>query len=391
MRILHVLEPGAGEDAVIACRAACRVGGADHAVWLIGSGADERFAAEAGVRTTDRVAPPLGEAVLAARGLAALARMRGERPDMVQCYSVGALAAARLVFPRRARLGVLARRPARAAARTRRDGLVEALALGGGAAAPTVLALGRGSAEAWEAFGARDVRVCRPPALGEAGDGSGDGARVRAEILDRLGPVGGAEGWTLIALLGDAAGGADARRFAFALGLLYTTGRRVAGVVPAGAGQRRRAARFVRAHGRQWGLVEWSGPMERAAAACDVALADGSAPAAVLATLCAAQGVPVVARDDGDTMAQLLGDVGEACLAAGGGAAAAAAKLLPLVEDAALRRRVGARLRECAARAPGGESFGRTLEAIWREMIRGSAAGGGGSVAASTAPAEAAA
>jgi len=169
-----------------------------------------------------------------------------------------------------------------------------------------------------------------------------------------------------IALLADPPAAADATRFAFTLGLLYTTGARVVGIVPRGVGGERRALRFVRSHGRRWGLTVFEGSLLGAVQAADIALwdaADGDdgrvSAGPGLITWARGAGVPVACASH-PSAAQALGSRASICMGRDRSPSSLADRLLHLIahrHEPALEPPRG---------APG-STFADDLVALWGE------------------------
>jgi hypothetical protein len=219
----------------------------------------------------------------------------------------------------------------------------------------TLLAIGESTAESWRRAGASDVRSADPePGLAPASDHDRVSARRSMHIEDDR---------IAVAMLADRPECCSARRFAFILGLLYTTGCSVTGIFPAGAGQARRAARFARAHGRRWSEVMWEGDTRTMIDACDIAICDvadrsttefdtdwltPTAGAQTLAIACA-RGVPVIVPRH--PLTEELGRAGwPLTIALGGNQIDLAAALLPLASGTGLR--TGGAVPRSAVRLP---------------------------------------
>ncbi len=362
MRILHLLEPVAGGDeSVIACRVACETGDGriEHRVWIIGSTEAEERAAELGVRTTDRLPAPLGIGEASWRGLARLAHDRlggrGAPPDVVTCWSIGALGAARLALAGTPaapapRVGVMVRPPRRPA--TGISGRLHQKRLAWALGGATMLTVGPDSRRAWVAVGAGDVRSA--PVLNGWHTGAGAGVLNRERLRAELGVE---PDETAFGVLAGMPGDADARWLVFGLGLLYTAGCRVAGIVPAGSAGLRRAALFTRLHGRRWTLRPSPWGLERLIAASDVAVWGGTGAGPIGAAMAVAAGIPIVHMNPGEAVAH--------------GASPASSlrqevrQWLPLAQSARARH---AQALACAARWAGDDDdFRRVLTALWHE------------------------
>lgn len=168
----------------------------------------------------------------------------------------------------------------------------------------TLVACGESNAQSWRSVGAIDVRVA--PMRFSVDQRQRPVLMSRDDVRDRLdlGPNA-----RLIGMVADPAGRGDARWFAFVLGLMYAAGLEVGGLIPRDLTWERRGLRFVRDHGRRWGLRVWDHSMIEMAHACDVVLvppwisptlareSSDLRPAcgAALIVALAATGVPVIA------------------------------------------------------------------------------------------------
>ncbi len=378
LRILHLLDPHDGCESAIACRAAMSIAGAEHALWLVTDSAGERSAAELGLRTTDRVGTVLGRAESAGRGLRRLLEHRTDEvglatPDLVQCWSVRMLGAARAAFGKRIipRCGLLARPPLpdvlRRSDASRLSKTPEERALDD----TTLLTLDLHTRDAWAptassgrgALRMRDnIRLSPAPPLPPPVDHA-----KRTEARRALG-LGDRD--IAVVLLADPPIAGDAMRFAFQVGLQHVGGVRITGVVPRGAVNARRGARFVAGHGRRWGLVETSHPLEHILPAADVALWDvrengelTSGP--TMLGVCIGAGVPVAAAAH-PVSTGALAHVPE-CIARDGSIRAVAGKLFELASDAPARANIAHRMAAHATELRHADAFRRTLLDLWRE------------------------
>jgi hypothetical protein len=161
-------------------------------------------------------------------------------------------------------------------------------------------------------------------------------------------------------------------RFAFLLGLLFTTGVRVVGVVRRGGTHERRASRFVRLHGRRWGLEFTSKPTDFLFAACDLAVWDvgeanrgGIVSAGALSIGRAVTlGVPVIAARH-PLSTEILSPIRPDLLARDATLSAIAERLLPLSQDPAARADLG---RQLAASSRPDHAFAPDLRRLWEEV-----------------------
>lgn len=361
LRILHLLDPAAGEDPILACSLALRTPGFDHHVWAIGARAAARRAAAAGVTPHRTLAAPAQRPTLAwpaARAMAADLRRAGAAPDVVHCWSFSTLTLARLAFGPRLPKVVFASSGPAATPRWSRPQLADG---------PLVVTTARGIWRRWIADVSLDARLLPLPLH------TATPADRRADLRAHLGIDAAAPRPALvIALLADPPTAADARAFAFMLGLLHLAGggdTRVIGVVPRGVGQGRRGARFVRAHGRRWGLVEWDGPMSALAPAADLAMWSPPTDSGLLTAAYAAAGVPTVVHDP-DAAAALTARGAEVLVSLGPSVPQIAAALLPRAQHLAADPRPPVPLVPHADPSPSAAEYRALLADLWADAAR---------------------
>lgn len=370
MRVLHLADPKfCGEEGLLACAAAMRIPGAEHEAWIVGDTDDERVAHRLGIAASDRV--PIRRGALGGwRGLARLADRRFSAsglPDIVQCWSVSGLAAARRALGKRIppRVGVLTR-PLHP--RTS----VDSYALSEATLAAVSMAVRSSHAEAASARrGGRllesNIRLIEPPVFEHGGPLHVDRENVRRAMSLSTSDV-------AIGLLSSPPSDADLERLMFAVGLAYTMGHRLVAIARRGVGHQRRAVRHVRSHGRRWDLRLTEATIVEIAAASDVAVIDAhptGAPGAgtcgpIALSLCAAMAVPVIAAGSAapsDSWTELP-PVVRARNDDRGQLAPAFAMVL---EDPRLRAEFAAAQRSWSDRARAASGFEQTLAAIWRE------------------------
>jgi hypothetical protein len=182
-----------------------------------------------------------------------------------------------------------------------------------------------------------------------------------------------------IALLADPPAAADVARFAFLLGLLFTTGARVVGLARRGGTHSRRATRFVRMHGRRWGLEFTDQPTESFLAASDAAVWDVASPepggvvsaGALSIGRALAMGVPIAAARH-PLSVELLGATHPEFLARNASLSALAERLLTMRRPAAagtaeLITPNGATQPARSAGRPG-DTFASELRRLWEEV-----------------------
>ncbi|MCC6321502.1 MAG: hypothetical protein IT438_08735 [Phycisphaerales bacterium] len=373
MRVLHLIDlRHDGVEPMLACRHAASIPGVAHHTIALGSSRDARVASALGLAIDDLLAPLAGPAELSARRLRRLIASRlpagtSSRPDIVQCWSAPVLGLGRLACGGGAvRVGALLRAP-----RSAPDSLVRDLRARAALLDATLFCFDRHTRRAWAPaasalrggrYGEQDIRLLPPPAFTALGARQ---PRTRAAIRARLGA---ADDQVVIALLADPSRGAASQRFAFTLGLLYTTGARVFGVVPPGASNLARAKRFVRLHGKGWGFDRADAPLPTVLHACDIAVWDcpASRPAcgSTLLTAAMGAGLPIVASRH-DIATETLGRATPDLVARDDSANAIADRLLTLVGDPARRAAIGARAR--AAAADHAAAFPERLVQLWNE------------------------
>lgn len=269
MRVLHLVDggddsvcssaEGGGYGALAMCAAAIAdVTRDDHEVCLIGGTRCERMAHRLGLRTTDRVAPPLGVTELAWPGINSLLRDRGFF-DAVVCWS-----------PRTHRLmdRTRAKQTPRVAIMPMGVGPVRETMPRRAYCRVVVVADDARRSRAWasELASVYSAMASPPPVLPPALDLSRDAWRKRLEIV--------ADDFA-IALVGHCAMDVDALRCVQTVSLLASAGERVVCVIPRGSGRLHRALRCAWGHVRV--IVTDAGQLEFLSAA-DAGLWTGPPP-----------------------------------------------------------------------------------------------------------------
>lgn len=376
MRVLHLIDlRERSDETVMACRAAALHAAGRHRIVAVGASRDVELARAAGL-TIDAAAPPVGPwPELTLRRLRRLLNDRDGRDatrpwaDVVQCWSPSMLALARLSSGHRTppRVGALLRPPAQPIVGIRsarlRFGMLYA----------TLFAPDRFTRASWaEPASARrggrlleqNIRLL-DPSTAVNGQSGAHRAAARAELELEPDDV-------AVMLLADPPSAADSARFAFLLGLLFTTDVRVVGLMRHGATHHRRAARFVRMHGRRWGLIASHHPTDLLLAAADAAVWDvGDAErggivsaGAVSIGRAIARGVPVAAAKH-PLSVETLGPACADLIARDATLSALAERLLPLCRDRARREALSEQL----AREPRpGHAFAPDLRRLWEEV-----------------------
>ena len=371
MRILHLLDPAScADEGLLACAAALAID-ADHECWLIASGPDERRAWELGIHSTDRVTPRPRPMLIRDPTVAALKHLHAARPanapDLIQCWSPGALHLARRVFGAcpgaPARCAVALRPPTRRQLSTPAD---SDLATGREVAVafdePTRAALAPLLSRAGPADAARwrpTIRLLHPPAFAPGGPIALDRAALRASL--NIAPSD-----TVVCLLADPPALGDAARMTFAAGVVLAAGHRTVSLIRRDTINDRRAARYTRAHSRRWGLILADLSLPELLGASDIALID--APSGVptcgpvAASLALSMAVPIVTfpgvlpgwpvlRAPSDALGRI------------------AVPIVELLESPHLRADLAARARSWSDHARASNAFPETLAAIWREQL----------------------
>jgi hypothetical protein len=351
-----------------------------HAAWIIGDTRDERRAWALGVESTDRVTPFAHLPSSAVRRVRHLAGERfgaavGGPPQIVCCYSLPALGLARAALGRRRpwRLGILAGAPKdlgfsadvdRQAAYAMHDATVATFSRAlQNTLAPTASAR-RGGTYLRDA-----IRLFDAPASFNVID------RIDPSARDRLRAALGLEpSDTVIALLADPPEHADAARVLFELGLCFTVGHRLIGLVRSGATRERRGARFVRDHGRRWDLLHADLSLAEQALACDIAIIGsagvrgpiGSA-GPIGAAVCAQLQRPLIIAPSAYP-AGVDDDLPPAIVATDDSRRAVAAALLKTLESDPLRAEIKYSQQAWGERAKAANRFAGTLAELWHEL-----------------------
>lgn len=377
MRVLHLLDLRHGDvEQIVACCAALQIAEAEHHVVAIGSARGIAPALALGLAVDHVITPTGGAAELSARRLRRLIAARASRgapigsADVLQCWSVETLGLARLAFsggPRR--VGALLGHPDHAPASLLNDVRHRHSLFGA-----RLWCFDRSTRAAWAGaasflrdnrFAEQEIRLLPPPspACIEPTD--------RAELRARLGIR---EDQFAVGLIASPPRRADARRFAFILGLLYTTGTNVSGLVPRGVANLARASRFVRLHGRGWGFQPCDLPLPAMLSACDLAVwdappdqpSDSGTSGSVGLAIAMSLGVPTVATRHGVSEA-LLRNVAPDLLARDATQNALADRLLAIIADPTRRSTISADLRRAAAENT--SDFRADLFALWKEVV----------------------
>jgi hypothetical protein len=378
MRILHLIDlHERSDEAVMACRAAVSLAPGRHRVLAVGSSGEVAAARAAGL-PVDASAPMVGPVPeLSYRRMRRLLADRDGRDatrpwaDIVQCWSAPMLGLARLSSGQRTppRVGGLLRPPAHElrglGLRRFQYGLHDA----------TLFAPDRFTRAAWaEAASARrggrlleqNIRLLDPTLAPTSHPDLPERDALRESLGLEPEDV-------VIGLLADPPGAVDLYRFSFTLGLLFTTGVPVVGLVRRGAGHERRSTRYVRLHGRRWGLRITDRSTEAMLAACDLAVWDvgdtergGIVGAGCMSIGAAARaGVPVVAARHPLAL-EALGAKCPELVARDATMGAIAERLLWLYHHPEPRRELVRRLVEPHARE---HAFAPELRRLWEEVV----------------------
>lgn len=374
-RVVHLLDPTeGGEDAVLACRAACEAPGFEHHVWLLGTTADELRCAELGLTTTDRLSVEAGPAYRAAQTLGRLhidrARAWGLPARAVVAWSARAAQLAEAeMWDVPARLCVLTAGPGHPD--EPRTNVVRAITPSG---VWRVFALGSGLVQLWTSAGVSGLTALPIPVLTGLDQGQ-DRSTVRAAL-------GVKHDERMLMLLASPARAGDAHRLVSMAGIIHYAGVRVVCAMPSGSAQVDRAVRYVNLHNHRWDVLPFDGPVARASAAADALVWDLDEARArsrhdmpsggvVLAAAAAAAGTVVVGPDH-PLLREIIGG-SPRLIARSASYPDLSHVLLPLLDDPAELARCGAALREAwspAGRATLGDALGELLS---RETSAGGA------------------
>jgi len=303
---LHVVNPRlAGEESVLACLYTLQAKRSPHHVVVIGTDADAERVRSLGLGVHSHLGLPASYS--SGRGLGRHAAELARELGAARAVCVWGAATAPLTTA--CAIGMPGFETPRVIVETRPPPHRGQTAASGSSAWPdevdtgafadsTFVTVGQYAAQAWRAMGVRDVRTA--PASCAIVEYSPEAGATREQVRAAMGFD---LGTPLLGLLADPPERADARAFAFIEGLVYTTGVTVAGLVPAGGVSARRAARFVREHGRRWMFREWKGSLRDMIDVCDVLLctaadAAGSLPVGPLLLSAAGySGKPVIVPD----------------------------------------------------------------------------------------------
>lgn len=384
MRVLHLIDlRDRGDESQLACAAALGVREARHRVIGLGSARDVAWTrSHIGLEVDAALAPvsPWPEASF--RRLRALIGDRDGRDatrpwaDLVQCWGPGVAGLARLASghrtpPRAVALLAPPQEPLQGIAMKRASfGLSHAHCFAFcrdvRSAWATPIASGRGGRMLEQ-----NIRLLDPPAWtgATATESSRAAARARLGLTSQD---------VVITLLADPPAAADIASFVFTLGLLFTTGVRVIGLARVGRDgasvSARRAARFVRLHGRRWGLRLVDESTDGLLTASDAAVWLGPEEASGRPVACGpllihraiARGVPVVAARHPISLQAIeaYGDsVARGRVVRDGSLAAIADGLLQALSNAS----ASPTLRKPVGQVLGPDRFGEDLLALWRE------------------------
>ncbi len=366
LRVVHIIDAAAGDETILACAAAASIPLADHTIILLADSAAEQHTRALGLLTPDRVNPA---GPVTHRRLAALLRARLDaesRPTVLTAWSVPALALARRALGKRSlpRVAVLpvhqAPTPADAYALDEVTILVLSTAVRE-AIAPAAAAR-RGSSPNL----IRDnIRLAPPPVFTR----SGPVPTSRESLRSALGLT---PSDRVVSLLASPARHADALAMAFQLGLCFTIGHPLVGLVPRSAANLRQGLEFCREHGRRWNLLPFDLSLPELVAAADLCIAQSTdlAPSCgpTALSLAAAMGVPVAAHPSVLSGLGLIAPPPPALLAANSDRNALALPIISLAESSPEAAQLAHAQRAWCDHARAADAFRSTLAAIWAEV-----------------------
>lgn len=315
MRVLHLLAPGggSGDERVAACvrviEGTQREGLAHHDVLLIGSEADEARAWAMGVHTTDRIvlARRAGGLGVAARALKRWIESRGSVEndagfDLVQCWCLETAALARrsvLGAPMSVTLVDVEHAQTRELCGVS-QAVFSVLDESHVREAARVLCACGALADFGPSSRVRVLDLPRHSAIGCVAESMNE-REVQREALKRDW-FGVEAGVRVVAYATADADRAEATFFAFTLGLVRVSGVACAGVMARGLPHARRAAKFVRDHGRTWGLCETELGMRNVLECADVCVFDdcgtGAMAGPIMREWCRHRGVRLIVATD---------------------------------------------------------------------------------------------
>lgn len=362
--VLHIIDPlWAGLDSLLGLHAFVSLlpEQPQHAI-LVGPAECEQHARALGVTITDRVNMPLGRVSLCGPALERLIRLRAEQLHGFSSVFVWSPRLAPMVARMIARLvspDVPVTMMLTVGPRASDAGRKLWLHTGTGAARLRSACFDDQIADAWAHYGLMRPEVLPVPATLNI-DWEAQRLAVRRELELR-------DDELALALLCDPATEGDARLFTWINGVLTIAGKRVVGILPAAAGQMRRAARYLRMHHREWEVVRYKGPMPLALPAADLVIWDldprrlnddmpQPSGGQLAARLAASTGVPMVAVACGLSRRTLVGAPGW-CLIGAATMPGLGSGCLPLADDSELRREVGKMLRDGCDQQAQNQSF----------------------------------
>ncbi len=378
MRVLHLIDSGKagmwiagrGDPVLRACRILHDRTRHEHSLCVIGCAELEADARAMGLGVGARVVPPLGEPWLARRILRRVVAA-GAPPDVLHCWSLATLRAARLALgDRLPRCATLLDAPEL----TRLPGAGALAEARPAQSAPLIAVCSSAARAEWIALGFDPDRLIVMPPPVEAGDAP---VAERGAIRRRMGL---SPHETAVLLLG-AAPYADAVRWTFFHGVLGIAGKTFTGVVTREAGQFERGLRYFLSAPPKNRLIASNHAPIRLLAGMDAAVFDGGGygptrglpprPAAATMAIAAAHaaGVPVVAPGwAGDERLYPAAAAGP-LLAHNGTVPEIARVLGPVVADRNLRVTLGRRVREHVAAERPASGFATAIDAMWSRAV----------------------
>ncbi|MBY0262597.1 MAG: hypothetical protein K2Q20_09650, partial [Phycisphaerales bacterium] len=210
-----------------------------------------------------------------------------------------------------------------------------------------------------------NIRLAPPPIFNRAGPIPTDRETIRAALgLDPADRV--------VTLLSGIPAHADALAMAFQLGLCFTIGRPLVGLVDRGAANLRQGLEFCREHGRRWSILPVNLTLPERIAAADLCIAqmNGLRPSCgpTALSLAAAMGVPVAAHPGVIAGLAAIAPPPPALLGSGNDRNALALPILALADTDRERPSIAHAQRAWCDHARAADAFRSTLADLWAEV-----------------------